>query len=158
MNRIILLILIILCFSLNASDKSSSRNETSKRELGEMQFEITSSGIDFGEIDPENNETIKNNAVSIIIKSDVNWILTVKAENDLVSDDGSYIPVNHLFIRTFKSRFLPIKINRSVIIASGMSTDKNGEEIILDFKLKLGKYNTSGDYSTRIYFELLSAF
>ncbi len=158
MNKSILFILIILCLTLNASDNSSNRNETSESDIGKMQFEISGSGIDFGEIEPENNETIKNNAVSITIKSDVNWILTVTAENDLVSEDGQYIPVNQLFIRTFKSRFLQIRINKPVIIASGMSTGKNGEEVTLDFKLQLGKYNTSGDYFTRIYFELLSAF
>ncbi len=152
-KKIILHFIILLtAVIINSADNSSCRDSDF------MQLHITRNVLDFGEIEPEHGELIQNNAVTLKVYSDVNWMLMIYSDDDLVSDQGMIIPLNQLGIRTFNSSFRYLETGQSVIIASGLPTSTEGEEIILDFKLILGQYNTAGRYNTRLSLELISAF
>lgn len=123
-----------------------------------LKLSVVNNILNLGEIEPQDGAVIQYNAILVNIVSDVNWTLSIYAEEDLVNGKGQIIPLSNMSIGTVYRTFQQLETGNSTIIASGMPTDRDGEDIYLDFRLKLGTYNTAGDYSTRLSLELIPAF
>lgn len=123
-----------------------------------LKLSVLENNLNLGDIEPQNGEIIQYNAIHINILSDVNWVLSVYAQQELISNEGHIIPVENMSIGTAQNPFQHLENENAVIIASGMPTGPEGSDIYLDFRLILGKYNTAGDYSARLALELMPAF
>ncbi len=152
MGKYLVFILLLYALFLYPSDRAEL--DVYANNLTSMSLEINESNLDFGNIDPSKKEIMEFNAVRMTVKSNVKWVLYLEAEDNLVSLTGDMIPINRLLFKSLNKDFTPLKLNRPVIIASGDPTDEDGEEIILDFKLKLKWTDIAGQYHTKLIFDL----
>ncbi len=123
-----------------------------------MYIDMSASNLDFGDISPDMSEINRLNAVSMVIKSNVDWTLTLESRDDLISVNGDTIPSERLSVRTNNNEFTSLPVSMPVVIASGKATDSNGIAINMDFRLKVEWNDPSGQFNTKLIFSLNSIY
>lgn len=156
MNKTIFLIMTVFSIVLNAGYTAETDVTFSNKEI--MMIQLSSNNLDLGEITPDMKEMVKINGISLNVKSNVNWILTIEPMDNLTSLSGDVIPVERFQFKCGKKEYTPLSLNNPVTIAQGEATDDKGADITVDFKLKIGWDDPAGRYSTKLRFTLNSIY
>lgn len=123
-----------------------------------MYIEMSAGNLDFGDISPDMSEINRLNAVSMVIKSNVDWTLTLESRDDLISVNGDTIPSERLSVRTHNNEFTALPVSMPVVIASGKATGSKGVTINMDFRLNIEWNDPSGQFNTKLIFSLNSIY
>jgi hypothetical protein len=156
MNRLAFIVIFLSFASIFAGYTAETDVTFKNQEV--MMLEFSSNSIDLGEIKPDMKEILKVKGLSVKVKSNVDWILTVEPLDNLSSVEGNTIDIQRFQFRTGKGDFESFIMNKPVIIASGKPTTDSGEEVALDFKLKINWDDPAGWYTTKLRFTLNSLY
>lgn len=156
MKKLMILAVLALPFILSAGYVADTDVSFKNQEV--MMLEFSSSNIDLGEIKPDMKEIMKVKGLTVKVKSNVEWVLTVEPLDNLSSVEGNTIAIERFQFKAGKGEFEPFTLNKAVTIASGKPTTDSGEEVILDFKLKINWDDPAGWYSTKLRFTLNSLY
>jgi hypothetical protein len=156
MNRLAFMILVLFSLSLSAGYTAETGVTFDNQEV--MMLEFSSNNLDLGEIKPDMKEIMKVKGLTVKVKSNVKWILTIEPLDNLSSVEGNTIDIQRFQFRTGKGVFEPFVINKPSTIASGEPTGDLGEEITLDFMLKINWDDPAGRYNTKLRFTLNSLY
>lgn len=158
MIRKVLFSIIITAFFIAAYAQYSSELDVNVNNRPVMYIEMHENDLDFGDLSPEMEDISKLDAVYLTVKSNVAWMLTIEARDNLVSSNGDVIPSERLSVRSNEGEFEHMPANMPVILASGGPTGNEGESVILDFNIKINWNDPSGQYRTRLVFSLNSIY
>ncbi|MDD3803935.1 MAG: hypothetical protein PHW02_06110 [bacterium] len=156
MNRFFILPLMLFSMLLNAGYVADTDVTFKNQEV--MMLEFSSNSIDLGEIKPDMKEILKIKGLSVRVKSNVDWVLTVEPLDNLTSIEGYSIDIERFQFKTGKGDFEPFMMNKPSTIASGKPTQDSGENVSLDFKLKINWDDPAGRYTTKLRFTLNSLY
>ncbi|MEJ5307129.1 MAG: hypothetical protein WHT27_02355 [candidate division WOR-3 bacterium] len=156
MNRLVILTFIFLPIFLFSGYSVETDVKFENQEI--LLLELSSSSIDLGEIKPDMKEIVKLKGITVKVKSNVKWVLTVEPLDNLVSTDGDIIDIERLEIRGKKGNFTPLSLSKPITVGSGDRTGDNGYDIDLDFRMKIKWDDPSGRYNTKLRFTLNSIY
>ncbi|KUK50498.1 MAG: hypothetical protein XD76_1312 [candidate division TA06 bacterium 32_111] len=155
MSRFLSLIFILPLFLFASYSVETDLNVENQEVL---LLELSSSKIDLGEIKPDMKEVVKLKGITVKVKSNVKWVLTVEPLDNLVSTDGDVINIERLELRGKKGNFTPLSLANPITIASGDKTGDNGYDVDIDFRMKIRWDDPSGRYNTKLRFTLNSIY
>lgn len=156
MNRLVIFIFVLLPIFIFSGYSVETDVYFENQEI--LLLELSSSSIDLGEIKPDMKELVKLKGITVKVKSNVKWVLTVEPLDNLVSTEGDIINIERLEIRSKKGNFYPLSLLKSITIGSGDRTGDDGYDIDLDFRMKIKWDDPSGRYNTKLRFTLNSIY
>ncbi|MGE3062758.1 MAG: hypothetical protein AB7T10_03910 [bacterium] len=156
MNRLFFFVIFLSSILLGAGYTAETDVTFKNQEV--MMLEFSSNSIDLGEIKPDMKEILKVKGLTLKVKSNVDWILIVEPLDNLSSLEGNTIDIERFQFKAGKGDFESFMMNKPATIASGKPTADSGEEVSLDFKLKINWDDPAGWYSTKLRFTLNSLY
>ena len=154
MIRLFLFLPLIFSVIINAGYTAETDVTFENQEV--MMLEFSSNNIDLGEIKPDMKEILKIKGLTVKVKSNVKWVLTIEPLDNLNSVGGNKIDIERFQFKTGKSDFESFVMDKQSTIASGEPTTDAGKDIVLDFMLKINWDDPAGRYNTKLRFTLNS--
>ncbi len=112
---------------------------------GTMWFEVESSAISFGTLDPEVELLPK--PLVVRVHSNQEWALKLIPSPGLVVETGVSVPLDRLQWRpNATGLFVPFDTSGPLTIASGMPTDDAGDLVLVELLLDLEETDPIGQY------------
>ncbi len=119
-----------------------------------MSLDVSSSRIDFGPVNPERKDKIYNNALTINVKSNVSWELTIELLDELTNENGYKLKDGSLKYRNRSGIYESLYKGNPVVIAVGGPTNEKGVSIPMNMKLTVDWVDEAGTYRTVLRYTL----
>ena len=131
---------LALCLLLSAA-----RGQDPAPTSGTTWFEVESSAISFGTLDPQVEVLPK--PLVVRVHSDQEWALKLIPSPGLVVETGAPVPLDRLQWRpNTTGLFVPFDTSGPLTIASGMPTDAAGDLVLVELVLDLEETDAIGQY------------
>lgn len=121
-----------------------------------LYLEVLTRNCDLGIIDPFEKEKEFLSGIRVKVIANTDYRLHIQPESDFVSNSGSIIPIERLFIRV-KDDYIQLQKN-GIDFYEGSPTDDYGEIIPIDLKLKISYKDEPGEYRDRLLISIMKLY